>query len=428
MRTNFFIKVSISLIEEECCFMESFLQLFAVDSMAHPSVQSFDHGLSPFQLKKMLMMGENLKVSGGVSQKQEELPSVSFFEDGKLSAQPQHLFDEAPSNKVSKVLIENCWSCNADNYAESNFCRMCGEKQNTKCKSCKATNLLGFRFCSTCGFNASVSVPSVSVPSVSVPSVSRRLFQLEPQSASVGVVIPPSILEEVSSSESCEDEFHFDDCESDSGLDGELEPESDDSSVVTAVNAWSAPLKIEAAPKTSVPRMRLVETTVEKATPTTATVTPSKTETKKTDVKPKKTVNNNNSFQLVGKPAKVQQPKHTPVAIVPKPVVKEEPVVVKPKVTVTPIVKPVVQPKPKQPTKVGNKKKSKKIDDDLIYDHCICNRWRQKGFCKARVCSYSHPEEWKGRGLMLIAQAEAAAVAVSSPVKQTEKKNKKSKK
>ena len=36
--------------------------------------------------------------------------------------------------------------------------------------------------------------------------------------------------------------------------------------------------------------------------------------------------------------------------------------------------------------------------EGLVYDHTVCCKWRQKGFCPAARCSWEHPDEWKGVG------------------------------
>ncbi len=53
-------------------------------------------------------------------------------------------------------------------------------------------------------------------------------------------------------------------------------------------------------------------------------------------------------------------------------------------------------------SKKGKKKEKKarllESGKETLYSRAICNRWRQKGYCKSRACEFEHPPEWAGKG------------------------------
>ena len=63
------------------------------------------------------------------------------------------------------------------------------------------------------------------------------------------------------------------------------------------------------------------------------------------------------------------------------------------------VAKKVVVTQSKSAKKAARKeKKARQVEDsggkESLYSRGICNRWRQKGYCKSRACDFSHPPEW----------------------------------
>lgn len=63
---------------------------------------------------------------------------------------------------------------------------------------------------------------------------------------------------------------------------------------------------------------------------------------------------------------------------------------------------PAVSKKAQRLARKANKEKKARIVDaegkESVYSRNICNRWRQKGWCKSRACEFEHPKEWAGTG------------------------------
>ena len=51
----------------------------------------------------------------------------------------------------------------------------------------------------------------------------------------------------------------------------------------------------------------------------------------------------------------------------------------------------------KSKNQLRKERRAKKEANGVPYSSAICNKWRQKGVCTSRKCSFDHPEEWKGK-------------------------------